>query len=396
MRRTLIAAWAVAALAAVAIGCGGDDDGDEGPLSKAELASEADAICTEASEQLALAPVQGPPSSRALEFAYSLPIADERNKALAALEPQPALKKDWQRFVDVNKKVTGALREALPAARKDDQETVDAILAKQGEAVDEREKLAKEFELEVCAQDPEPQIEQTGTGPPEDLEFPEPTNTLEQITDQFLSAANSGDCEAINEAVHSDNGTLPPPICKQIADSVKGAKVLGSEQYGPAGYVEFESADGRLVGEQFVRDIDGKLREGGAVFLEYSGLRPASEENDADETAQKLVTAIRENDPKAFADATSVVTEGGLAPKGKFTSFGGETGSGTSDELVADVRADPSAEPVQLGINQGGAFYLLQADGSNWVLTFIHEPGSETAYRFTGWFPIDAKTKKGG
>ncbi len=367
-------------------GCGGGDGSPpEGPLAKAELAVAADEVCGAADARFATTGPRGVTNAGlAAEFENTTEIVAERQRGLEELEPKASVKADYERFLGAAAAVVAADRAVAEAAAADDQVGVDRAFGDLGRATARRDKAARDLGMKVCGGLPEPKVEETGTGPGEDVSFAEPRNTVEEALGDYLAATESRDCGAINDAEHSDNGTFSARVCGSVADGYAGAKVLATEQYGPAGAAEIV-ANAQPFTLHFVEDTDGVLRRGGDIVVDDGGLRPANEGIDADQVAADTVAAIRAGDAEAFNETLSVDDQSFEVEGGGFDAVG--TGK-TGDDLVEAIRRDEGAEPEPLGANQAYAFYLLDTEGKDFVLILVHEPGSRTAYRFRGFFPI--------
>lgn len=377
---TLAALLCLALTATLAAGCGG---GDDGPLEAEELAQEADDVCTEANDRFAVGGVRGIGNEAlADEFEFTSEVVADRQEQLEALEPADDAAKAYETFLAASEDILAGDRAIAKAAAEDDTKGVNDGFAKLDEASRTRERAAEELGMEVCGQIEEPRVEETGTGPADDLAYPEPENTVAEAAEAFLAAAESDDCKRINAEEHSDNGTLSPQICAAIADTVSGAEILLSEQYGPAGAAEIVTKEDQPITLYFAVDRDGMLRHGGDVTHDSGGLRPANDDNDADAKAEAVVEAIRENDPEAFEEASG--TDSTFELKGD--GLAGSSPSGKA--LVADIRADDEAAPEPLGINQAFAFYLLEANGNHYVLGLTHNSGAGGDYGFNSYFPI--------
>lgn len=380
---TLICVLAVLTVAA----CGGDDEGSppEGPLARPELAAAADVVCREADARFARSGPRGITNAGlAAEFENTSEIVAARQRGLEELEPAAAVEDPYRRFLEGGAGVLAADRAVAEAAAADDEAGVDAAFADLSRAADTRDRAAARLGMDVCGGLPEPKVEETGTGPPGDASFAEPSNTVDEALEDYLAAAKRRDCRGINEAEHSDNGRVGPKECASLADAYAGAKVLLTEQYGPAGAAELK-APGQPFTLYFVEDTDGVLRRGGDIIVDDGGLRPANDGIDADDVAADTVEAIREEDTASFNETLSVDDQSFEVEDGGFDSIG--NGAGGAD-LVEAIRDDEGAAPEPLGVNQAYAFYLLDTEGKDFVLLLVHEPGSRTAYRFRGFFPI--------
>lgn len=388
--------------AALLAGCGDDGDGGDGPLTESEFVSQADAVCAESTKEQARIAASEPfyYAGGAAKWEGIAGVLSGSLSDLEEIEPPRELADAFREYLAARRTEIEIVRR-LAAAATDVNERLLAgkeagapadEYAQASERLDKTyaqlERLERELGFEVCGASVEPETELTGTEPPEGTDFLEPTNTLEQAAEDFLAAVESKKCSRINAQAHSDNRPIVAQGCKQIADAFGGARIVLSEQHGPAGAVEIrnERSNSTLL---FVQDTDGALRQAGDMDTPYGGLRPANEDNDAEQSADDWVRAVRENDPELYADASEVDIDPSTDfanPTGPFNFIG--PADGTGRDLVADIRADEEAAPVLLGINQAVAFFLLDADDGNWVLVFDHEQGSPTAYGWAGFFPV--------
>jgi hypothetical protein len=166
----LLALLLVAAIVPLAA-CGGDDETaptvdattelPTGTLSKAELADQADSLCTDATERIldeAEPPSFSPEGPTQEEIEASVPFWEATAAEgevlidqLSQLEPQPSEQRRWDRYLDLLEDGTVDYANALlgPAQDGDPETFFDT-------AVDEQRELAKlarasaELGLEVC------------------------------------------------------------------------------------------------------------------------------------------------------------------------------------------------------------------------------------------------------
>lgn len=365
-------------------GCGG---GDDGPLDSAALVEQADSICDDANTAFNRGGNRGlTNASIVAEMEYTNQVVGNRQAEFEALEVSEDLQADWGAFVKASGEQEAANAEVIAAARKDDTEGVGAAFAKSDKVGAERTKAAEKLGFKVCGQVPVYETEPTGTGPAADLLYAKPKNTIEEAADAYIKAVGSGDCAAQTTVEHSDNGEVSRDVCAAVTRSFKGAGVIGTEQYGPAGVAEIKSRSGGVFTLQFVQDTDGLLKHGGDLINDGVGMRPANEDNDADATAAAVVDGLRSGSADQF---NATLYDGGqsafFVKENGFKTIGtGPTGS----QLVADVRAGGSAMAEPLGINQAYAFYLLDANGRSYVLSLAHYPGDGSKYLFASYFPI--------
>lgn len=300
------------------------------------------------------------------------------------LNTDDAAKKEMESYIEASEEVVAQDKAIARAAGNDDQKAMNQAFLAQNAAFTEREKAAGEIGTEVCGQQAEIKVEPTGTEPPEDLSAYQPKNTVEDAADKYLKSARSGDCGQINANRHADAGDLDAPNCASVSKALAGAKVAGTESYGPVGQAEIVGSDGTHFPTYYVTDLDGNLRYGGDAIHDAGGLRPAPEGNDAQATAEATVNAIREDDAAAF-NQTLPFEDSPFWIKGeKVNSFGdGEYNA----EFIGDIK-EGDTEPVQLGLNSTWGFYFLEGTKYDWVIVMTHIPGIGGHYRFGGYYPI--------
>ncbi len=384
MKKLLLLAVLVMSSMTVITACGGS--GDDGPLDRADLVSAADAICTDTNLRFDETGIRGVTNEGVLaEMTATSEIAGDTLEQLEALEVSEEAQSDWDAYLEQYRKTVATDESIVADAKNDDTEAVDAGFTKLSEDYTVRQKAAATVGLKVCSQDPDLKIEETGTGPADDVVYAEPGNTVEEAAKAWVSAIRSGDCAKANDARHTDAGELDAAGCKAAGAALAGAEIVASEQYGPVGMAEIVAADVHYP-TMFVEDLDGELRYGIDVVNDNGGLRPAPDGNDADETADAWLAAVREGDAEAFnATIFEPEREGSFkATEDDFKAIGqGEFGEG----LVTAVRGS-DAEVQPLGINANWAFYLVEGEEYDYVLNFVHSPGAGVEYRFSGYWPI--------
>lgn len=371
----------------VFVACGGGNSNDSNEVVTTDnLTAAMDEVCAESDRRFADLGTYGMNNEGlAAEFNG---LVEERQ---ASLEDLQGLNLDENAQAEFDKYVA-ALEDAIAA----NQAVADAAEAGDDDAVNEafkemeavfakRDKVADEMGLEVCGQATEVEVEATGTAPPEDLEYAEPKDTVDDAAAAYLAAIKAGDCDAINDLWHTDAGEASPEICEAIETDFKGARLQGTEPYGPVGAAQYESADERYFLVNFAVDLDGEMRYIGEAIQSYGGLRPAPENNDADQTIEDLVAAIRDDDGKAF-NATLPDQTGGFVLKEGDPVKNFSDGEFAQD-FIGDVKSGDT-EPVQLGINAAFAYYFLEGSEYDWAINLIHAPGSGAKYRFSGYFPL--------
>lgn len=380
MKKLMAALTLLTMSVAFLVACGGSDQ-----VTKENLAAAMDQVCSDATADFdALGPRGMTNGGIALEVegtsAVRRQIVDELNEIDADDEAQPLL----DEYVAASEEIIANDQKVIAAAKKDDTDAVNAAFGETQAAFDSRDGVAEKIGTEVCGKTVEIAVEPTGTEPPADLDYAKPSNTVDQAAKAFLEAARSGDCDAMNETHHTDATELTQELCGQVTTMVAGAKVAGTEQYGPVGQAEVVTKDGTHLPTYFVADLDGELRYGGDTIHDQGGLRPAPEGNDAEQQAKATVTAIRDDDPEAF----NAVLESEDSPFHVEGDSFDEFGSGKFvKSLVGDIR-DGDDEPVQLGLNSTWGFYFLPGSEHDWVLAMIHRPGAGGNYVFGGYYPV--------
>jgi hypothetical protein len=151
VRRRLAWAGAVVALAA---GCGGGGDGDGGSaLSAAEFRQQADAVCAKYQGQLN---ALGTPSSLEDLKDYvdkAVPIIDNGNAELQALEPPAELADKWNRAMELNTQQLQIVHDLQDAVAAGDQGQIQELLQQGDTANEESDQIARELGLEQCGKE---------------------------------------------------------------------------------------------------------------------------------------------------------------------------------------------------------------------------------------------------
>jgi hypothetical protein len=141
------------------VGCNREGGQSEKTLTEGELRQQADGICKEAIRQI-----------RALELPRSdeeiraftdqvLPIEEEANRALQALQPPDELAADWQRFIALIDKDLGTFRDARNALHDNDVPRAGRLFAKLASASKEEVAAARALGIEGCVSSPRTSIE---------------------------------------------------------------------------------------------------------------------------------------------------------------------------------------------------------------------------------------------
>ncbi|MCO5315431.1 MAG: hypothetical protein M9938_04610 [Solirubrobacterales bacterium] len=379
--KKLIAVLAVSIASTAALtACGGSDQ-----VTKENLASTMDQICTDFNPKFDQLGVRGIENDQvALEIEGTSEVRKQVIEAFKGVDADQDAQTGLDRYIAASEAILPYDRQIVAAAKQDDTAGVNRAFKDFNAAYAERTAVAKELGLKVCGSTPELKVEPTGTEPPADLKAVEPKNGIEAAAAGHLKAIGSGDCKTINAARHTDAGELDEAACKQVATVLGGAKVAGTEQYGPVGQAEIVGRDGTHYPTYFVTDLDGTLRYGGDAIHDGGGLRPAPEGNDAEATAEDTVRAIRDSDAAAFNETLPGKSSAFWVDGEKFESFGKGK---FNREFIEDIR-NSDAEPVQLGLNSTWGFYFLEGSRYDWVISMIHVPGSGGHYRFSGYYPI--------
>jgi hypothetical protein len=147
MRRagTLAVLCGVAALA----GCGGGGD----PLTKEQLATQADAICAKYEKRIdALAEPQSLEEVETLAE-EAKPIVEEGVDELDQLQPPEELEEEYERWIEVNHDSVEAIDELRDAAASGDEKRVQQVAKDAARKEREADALARQIGLDECAND---------------------------------------------------------------------------------------------------------------------------------------------------------------------------------------------------------------------------------------------------
>jgi hypothetical protein len=386
LKKLLLVLAVLFSAGAILAACGGD--GDDAKVTADNLATVADEACAEnnrAFDELGVRGLTNP--GIAAEFEGTAQVRRQFVTSFEEIDVDESVPAEWDEYVELTADIAESDEAIAAAAEKNDDAAVADAFEAQSALYDKREELAGQLGFEVCGRTPEVTIEETGTGPAGDLAFTEPENTIEEAAGEYLEAGVKGDCEAFNAERHTDAGTVDEQACELTAESLKGGEVAGTEQYGPVGVAEIVGADDVHYATYFVTDLDGDLKYAGDVINDSGGLRPATDGNDADETADAAIDALRDGDAEAFNAAISDPANSIFRQEKDGFDRIGEDEYGAP--FVEDVRAGDAA-PEPLGINATYAFYLVPGSEHDWVISLVHTPGLGNEYRFTGFFPVPA------
>ena len=144
MRIVLLATAGAAAL--LAAGCGGDDR-----LSREELASRADAICTKYEGELdQLAEPQSLADVERLAK-EAKPVIEDGVDELDSLRPPEDLEDEWDRWISGQRESIEALDDLREAAAARDDDRIQQVVQEQQGKEQEADDLARELGLDECA-----------------------------------------------------------------------------------------------------------------------------------------------------------------------------------------------------------------------------------------------------
>lgn len=143
--RYLVAAAAL--LVVLAASCSGDDGNGK------SFVEEADAVCSDAQAQMSR--VQQPQDPRdplqvALFLERAVPVARGQNRRLRELERPEEQRTEINTFLGALEAEVDAAERMLAAARREDQEAVDAALQDSGVATAQTRQFAQRLGLQVC------------------------------------------------------------------------------------------------------------------------------------------------------------------------------------------------------------------------------------------------------
>lgn len=404
--------WALAALALLALvlaGCGGDDSGDSttasdeapatleeievdtGPFdSDEEFVAAIDAACNDYGAFYERAPVYGVEAKGLeAEFGRRVPINEAYQTSMESIEPTETLADEYQDYLDAGRQLNENEREVLAAAEKGDVEEANRILGEDNMEAVEKYDAATEA-LGACDSTQPPDPENVAEAADAAADAPQPANTIDEAAEDYLAAFQSGDCKRIQEAQHSQMYAELLDDCSDLTASYEGNEVLATAQYGPVGaaMVGTEESSGYA---SFVLDpVTDELEYAGTIYTEPNGLEPPNEGIDAEDTVNTVLEAIRSDDVDALNETLPIdVIEG----EGSFHQTGESiTELGNDPEyakrIVEDIKSDTEAQPELLGVNQVDAYYLLDTESTDYILVARHEPGSETDYAFAAYWAI--------
>jgi signal transduction histidine kinase len=120
-------------------------------LTRSELISKADAICADSKETYK--GVYSRTSEETPDVAYSQVLVGISTRAmgrLEALDPPPALAREYDEYLRTQERVRNYDRQALEAAKAGDSSAYLEARGKRDAEEPERERLAREIGFEVC------------------------------------------------------------------------------------------------------------------------------------------------------------------------------------------------------------------------------------------------------
>jgi len=369
---------------------------ETGPFgSDEEFFAAADQVCSDYGIFVSRIPIYaGFAPSLTKEFEARNELDEATLADLESIEPTDSLAGVWETYLQSRADVLANAREIeeLAAAGKE-VEANELLNGDYTTAAEEREAAVEEVgtcEPEIPAADE--LADDTATATEAAAAAPQASNTIEDAAQEYLTALLNSDCDALFEAAHSQNYIEEPdPNCSESAVGYKGYELAATVSYGPVGAAVFTGEDGESSYQEFVLDLEtGTYKYTTSVFAQDGGLQPPNEGIDSDQVVADYVTAIRANDPDGLTellktDVPAAVPDDPFVKTEPFDSLGTDD---YGEQLVSDIRSDTDASPVLLGIDQAQGYYLLETEGTDYLLVTGHEPGSETEYRFSAYWAI--------
>jgi hypothetical protein len=153
MRRVVRRFATAALLVGLLVGCGGGGGGDR--LSEEEFRQQADAICADFEGRLdALEP---PASADDLQrfVQEAIPIIEEGNAQLNALNPPEEFEARWNRAMEINDANLATVRELRDAIEQGDNARAQELFQEVGSEEEEANRIARELGLENCGSEDE-------------------------------------------------------------------------------------------------------------------------------------------------------------------------------------------------------------------------------------------------
>ncbi len=359
----------------------------QGQLDKAALAKAMDTNCTYENENLRRLGVSGiSPDGVAAMYAGIIPPQDQVQELQRKLRPAQAQAQAWRDYlkaslgyIDEQRRLEDRASELAEEGDDIPPTFYDSLTAASEKTYDPADALG----LKVCTYTQDVKAPGSGTKPPADIKTEPSKNTVEEAAKDYLAAVATGDCKALTEVEHSDNGEKQEPDCSNVKANFGEAKIVGTETYGPVGVTEINDEEKLLNATLvFVQDTDGVMRHAADRSVPGGAIYPPNPGYDAQESMDAMVAAIRDEDSEAFEEGRGL--DSTLEINMDFTAIG--TGP-TGESILSDIR-DSDADPVLLGANQAFAFFLIETPKHSYVLMNTHQPGSETEYAGFSWWPI--------
>ena len=150
MKRNRAAAAALATLAAIVAGCGGNS----GPVSTAELIEQGDELCADEQKRFREIQVEAPASAAdAVDQTSELvDVSQETSDGLADIEPPSNLQSAYDRYLDSREVAIELLERGRDAAERHDRVAYNAALKKTNAEEAKRQKLARKVGFETCGE----------------------------------------------------------------------------------------------------------------------------------------------------------------------------------------------------------------------------------------------------
>ncbi len=324
------------------------------PLKEETLAAGMDRVCVESNRAFEAFGAKGQEDAEiAIEHRDTAKVLRKLADRLEEPEVTRDAESQMEAFVGATRKVAGLDERIAEAAAKGEWQAMRAAQRERDAAQAWREGVAVSIGTSFCAERNMPEVQLTGTGPSEEIVFAEPANTVEQAA-------------------------------RPLVRAWKGAKLAGTEQYGPIGQAEIVGPNDTRHPTYFVPSRSGRLNPFGRAIHEYGGLRPAPADNDADKAVNDVLASIRAGDARAF-NATLADPHGPLrARKDGFAGIG--PGNEPSEMVTLLRETGVVAQP--LGRNVTWAFYLVPGTEMDTVLVLAHQPGAAPHYRLDAVYSV--------
>jgi len=365
-------------LAVGAAGCGSDEP------NRQEFAQQADKACRQAADDFnALGPNANAPAAAAAQSRQITAVVDREIARFKEIEAPKDLESDWKRYIGLVEQLNAANRRRGQAVARNDRRALAKVERDAGRIQQQRLPLVQKLGLKVCGNPrPIPISKPQAPAPPRGVDFPQPSEPIVAAVTRLQQAAASGRCERLRSLQHSDDQPIPTAVCRQILlGPLRNARPVGTAEYGTAAVADLDNGQLQTTA-LFVLDEGGRWGLSTLLGNEGGSIKKPRDEDRADANIEALVGAIRDDDAKAFNALLSEESTADFREKGPGVKLANTSRSGP--RLVEDLRADETARPERLGINQAFAFYALEADGSYYTL--IEQLGP-TGYKFSGFYP---------